>query len=152
MFEDKEFQKALGVALHLLQARDRLESEIRDRLSQRGFLPETTAKVLEHLRSLQYVDDKRTLHKSVENRARYRNHGKKKIYYDLLRRGADPVLLEQELEHISPEDQLQSALELLQKRYKPEEKSEKILRFLFSRGFESEIAYQALNDFKAPSE
>ncbi|MBP9128299.1 MAG: regulatory protein RecX [Elusimicrobia bacterium] len=79
-------QKAMDSALKLLSFRARSESELSDRLGQKGFSPEVLASVLVRLRELGLVNDKNLAQDLVDIQRRS-GRGDHRIRHELKKRG-----------------------------------------------------------------
>lgn len=113
-------ERAWSYLLDLLARRDYTEAELRERLSRRGVPARDADGMLERLRELRLVDDARFAESYVATRRRSR--GRIALRAELRRKGVDPALVERELEPLSRERQVATALALLERfawRYRP---------------------------------
>jgi regulatory protein len=79
-------QKAMDAALKLLSFRARSESELSDRLGQKGFSHEVITSVLGRLRELGFINDKNLARDLVESQRRS-GRGDHRIRRELIKRG-----------------------------------------------------------------
>jgi regulatory protein len=86
-------QAALAAAVTLLARRDYCSTELRARLTSRGFEPETVRATLEELHTRHYLDDERYARQFVDAHAR-RGHGPVRIRHELAELGLKPELAE----------------------------------------------------------
>jgi len=92
---------------------------------------------------IRFLNDSQYIQDFIESRSQHKRHGKKKLFYDLMRRGADPEAVKNQLADLSHESQLESALTLLKRRLTPEDPLLKGARFLQAKGFESSVIREA---------
>lgn len=111
--------KTRRIALDLLGIRDRTVHEMRERLAKRECDASDIDTVVADLEALGLLDDRKFVQRWVETRRQRRPEGVPKVMRDLLRRGVDKSIIEQELAEL--DDALGSreeALELLRRNRK----------------------------------
>lgn len=134
------------MAIRLLSYRWRSETELRDRLTQKGIDPTEIELTIGRLSEEGWIDDERFAREYVRSRAR--RHGRRRIGMDLRRLGVDDEAvsraLSEELDQDREDEILLSAAkkktETLCRRYGNEYTAseagrKKLARFLLSRGY-----------------
>lgn len=138
-----EFQAALGVALRRLKTSDRFESEVRRALAD--FSPETTDKVVQHLREKRVLNDQRLAGALVERNVGRSAIGANKLRAKLETRGAPDSEVEAALASAA-EKEPELATNLLVAKFPGRIEGDRARagRFLFSRGFDEDVVESAL--------
>ena len=79
------YTAALKTALNIVGFKDNTEEQIRDKLTERGYRPETVGEVLSFLVGKGYVDETRMLERTVHLLAEGRGYGRRRIREELKR-------------------------------------------------------------------
>jgi len=131
-------------ALRLLARREHSRQELERKLSPHAASPEALGKLLGLLQEKNQLSEARY----AEERARWlsRKYGAAKIRQDLKAKGVSEDLVAR---FASPQDELQKAREILERKYRApaatREETAKRMRFLQSRGFSSEVIFTLLS-------
>jgi regulatory protein len=131
--------------LHYLAYRPRSEAEIRSYLLRRGYQPDVSDRVLEKLRSLNYVDDGSFARNWALAKAQSRGYGPKRIEQELRTKGIVPSVIREVIrETLDHCDEKTQAKKLLAKRFHSENfRDLKTLRraaaFLQRRGYSNQV-------------
>ena len=107
-----------ATALRILGRREHSSKELKDKLKQRGFTAKNINSVVENLIDLNFLSDERFTEVYVRSRFKYKKKSPKAIYYDLLKKGVDKELIQNELEAIDEEKIFENARELAMKKFK----------------------------------
>jgi regulatory protein len=141
-------QEALGEAYRCLGARDRTVAEVRGHLQRKGVAADAVQSALQELSELGYLDDERFARRFAEDRRLLDGWGSERIGARLRALGVDRALVEQVLGAHSFEDELGGALQLLRRRWGqlpiPDGDRQRALGLLARRGYELELAYDAV--------
>ena len=97
MKDDKAIQKALGRALNLISYRQRTESELRNRLSER-FDSSVVNVAIERLKEQGLIDDAKFAVEWADTRSRLSPRSSRMIVRELVSKGVDPSLAEVSVE------------------------------------------------------
>jgi regulatory protein len=143
--------RAKQQAYRLLTYRSQTARELRDRLLQRGYTTTIIAEVLRQLASDGYIDDRRVALDWVRYRLQTKPMGRRRIAWELQRRGVPPELLEEILTEVYSEfDEATLAEQAARKRLRwrelpcsPHER-QRFARYLISLGFEADAVAAAL--------
>ena len=125
---------AFDTAIRFLSRNMRTESEIRQKLEDKGYSSEDADSAVEKLRSYGYLND--SAYANAYVRTYGKDRGKLRLRYELGAKGIDGKVIEEAL----PENEEQIARSLAQKKSKKYPEKEKMVRFLMSRGFEYETS------------
>jgi len=137
--------------LHYLGYRPRSEAEIRGYLLRRGHPRAVSDRVLEKLRSLNYVDDGSFARDWALTKAQSRGYGPGRIEQELRAKGIAPSVIRQVIqETVAHCDERTRAKQLLAKRFRSEDfRDPKTLRraiaFLRYRGYRDEVISDLLH-------
>ena len=145
MDDDK---RARDLAFRAVNNRERTEQELREYLERKRLdAPEIEAAIAE-LVSLGFVDDAEYAQRFADDRRLLDQWGSERIARDLARRGVGTDAIEGALSGLERTDELQAAVELLDRRYRTpfdgDRDRDKAWRLLVRRGYEAEIAYEAV--------
>ncbi len=105
-------------ALRMLARREHSSKELKDKLKTRGYSAENIETVVAELVELNLLSDERFTEIYVRSRFSYKKKSPKAIYYDLLKKGVDKALIENELDTLDEEDVFANARELAAKKLK----------------------------------
>jgi regulatory protein len=143
-------EAALSIAHVFLNRRERTEHEVREHLLRRHAEPDTTEAVLRELTAQGYLDDGRFARLFIQDKRDLSRWGRGRIQRALIQRGVarDIAELALDRELASEEDELQRAVEVLDDRFPipvlTGRERERALGFLLRRGYEYELAAQAI--------
>ena len=141
-----DYKKALNYALHLLSSREYSRFELYIKLAKK-FSAEHSKAVLKVCDDYGYVSDKRCVQMLI-NHMYSAHYGQKRLFLEAVKRRLDKNLVYDMSQDV---EWLNIALDLLHKKYKvlPADTLErqKILAFLYRRGFSASVCYQALENF-----
>lgn len=150
-----DFKKALDYAFMLLKYRNRTEKEIREKLKKKKYPPDTAENVVNKLKDLKFVDDK----KFAEEFTKYnleKGKGIILIRLELLRKGIAREILDPAIEEFKPsrEQEYENAKILFYKKLKscrklPVEKIySRISGHLARKGFSVETINRLFSEWK----
>jgi regulatory protein len=134
-------------AVEALSHRERTVAELTEWLEARGFARAEIEAAIDRLIEDGAVDDERFAIRFAEDKRELRGWGPDRIREGLARRGLDRELIDAALEGDGHSTQLERAIELLERRGDPpvdERSRARALAFLARRGYEAELAYDAV--------
>jgi regulatory protein len=139
-------QQAMNAAVRILTHRDHSRYELKQKLQQRGFGGKVIDTVIAECERLNYINDPRTAHVYILQLKR-KCFGKRYIRMALKKKRLGGTAIEKILpENYSEADERENAGKLLEKKKErferepdPRKKSDKIYRFLYSRGFSKDV-------------
>ena len=144
---DDAFERALTA----LASKERTVAELERWLGEREFSPEQIAAALERLIEDGALDDERFARRFAEDKRELRGWGPERIREALAGRGLEPGLIEAAIGAEDATEQLERAIELLERRGEPatdEGSRARALAYLARRGYDSEAAYEAVRGFE----
>lgn len=147
---ETRLQQALDLAYRHLGKRDRTEAELRRHLAARDVDEQSIDSAVEALVRQGYVDDARYARTFAEERRALDDWGAERIERRLLDLGVAPQLVAETLSD-RDEDELQAAVALLRRRFREapstDRERDRALGVLARKGYDSELAYEAVRAF-----
>ena len=144
-------QHALDLSYRYLGFRDRTVVEVRRHLEAKRVEPDTIEQSLAELLELGYLDDARFAQRFVEDRRTLDHWGNERIERKLLASGVAADLVAAALAQRADGGELEAALTVLARRFHEppatERDRERALGFLVRKGYELEIAYDAIRAY-----
>src|SRR3954469_14566901 len=145
---ERRREEAFDAAWRFLARRERTEAEVRARLERNDVEPALVQTVLDELRDGGYIDDAGYAQRFAEDRRNLDGWGAERIERRLSELGVARELIRAALAGDGGHDELDAAYELLARRFPrppdtPRER-ERALGFLVRKGYELELAYDAL--------
>ena len=138
---------ALDKALTYITATQKTEKQVRDYLQKKGYVEAVVEYVVEKMRGYNFLNDKGYAQDYVNEVSGKK--GGKLIKMELRKRGVSDAEIDEAISSIPTEEQVQSAFQILQKylRCKERDKAtlQKAFRYLLGKGFDYEIAKDALS-------
>ena len=138
---------AFKVAFAALRIKERTNAELTAWLERRGYGAEEVQAVIGRLVDMGELDDERFARVYAEDKRDLRGWGAERIREALLARGVSPSLAEAAVEADSHEAQVRRARNLLTgraQRLAKDADRARALGYLTRRGYEYEIAYEAI--------
>ena len=136
-------QRVKQAAYRLLAYRSQTSNELSERLQQRGYTTTLIAEVLSQLAADGYIDDRRVALDWARYRLQARPMGRRRLAWELQRRGLNSELLEEVLRQVYSEfDEAMLAEQAARKRLRSKEvprsprERQRFIRYLMSLGFE----------------
>jgi regulatory protein len=147
-----QLQDALDLSFAYLGHRDRTVAEVRRHLERKRVEPAGIDAAIAELSRQGYLDDARYARRFGEDRRRLDSWGADRIERRLLALGIEPALAAGAVRADDGHDELAAAVALLRRRLaRPPESDrdrERALGFLARRGYELELAYDAVRAFE----
>lgn len=148
---DKEKQCAMEISLQLLSYRIRSRREISEKLEKRRISTEAVEATLAKLEQAGYINDNAFAGTWVNERIEIHGYGRQRIKSELLSKGIDAEVIEEELDRAySAEKEEHAALVLARKRlprYAGLDEAvvrRRLMQVLLRRGFSAQMAQKAL--------
>ena len=146
-----QLQEALDLGFSYLGHRDRTVAEVRRHLERKRVEPAAIDGALAELGRLGYLDDARYAQRFAEDRRRLDAWGAERIERRLVALGVPPEVAAAAIGTNDDHDELAAAVELLRRRIgRPPDTDrdrERALGLLARRGYELELAYDAVRAF-----
>jgi regulatory protein len=147
-----QLQAALDLSFTYLGHRDRTVAEVRRHLERKRVEPAGIDAAIEELERMQYLDDARFARRFAEDRRRLDAWGADRIERRLLALGVEPGLAGAAIAEGDGHDELAAAVDVLRRRVRRAPRTdrdrERALGVLARRGYELELAYDAVRAFE----
>jgi len=147
-----QLQEALDLSFSYLGHRDRTVAEVRRHLERKRVEPAAIDGALAELGRLGYLDDSRYAQSFAEDRRRLDAWGAERIERRLVALGVPPEVAAAAIGTNDDHDELAAAVDLLRRRIgRPPDTDrdrERALGLLARRGYELELAYDAVRAFE----
>jgi regulatory protein len=141
------FERAVGT----LGQRERTTAELESWLAERGYAPAEVEAAIERLTAIGELDDERFARRYAEDKRELRGWGADRIREALVAKGLDRATIDAAVGGAAADEELARAIALLERRGRPavdEASRTRALGFLARRGYESELAYEAVRVYE----
>ena len=138
-------------SLEALSHRERTIAELIAWLGERDYESGEVEEAVERLVEAGALDDERFAREFAADKRDLRGWGPERIRGALAERGLDAATIEAALAADGPGEQLERAIAMLERRGEPpddERSRARALAYLARRGYDSEIAYEAVRGFE----
>jgi regulatory protein len=147
-----QLQEALDQGFSYLGHRDRTVAEVRRHLERKRIEPGGIDAALAELQRMGYLDDARFVQRFAEDRRRLDGWGTDRIERRLTALGIEPGLIASGLTGEAGHDELAAAIAVLKRRFQAapstDRERERALGLLARRGYELDLAYEAVRSFE----
>jgi regulatory protein len=137
-----------AAALRLLGRRDYTRTELRSKLTTRGYPGDVVNDVLTQLAADRLVDDRRAADAHVRTASRVKGRGRQRIARELTARGVDAEVAAQALGQISPDDERAALRRVLARTPLPSHPTpaerRRVFQRLVRRGFSIDLVVKML--------
>lgn len=144
----QEDERALRFAYEALNRRERTVAELRTVLERKRVEPAAIEATVSELCASGWLDDTRYARRFAEDKRALDRWGSERIARDLRRRGVAPDVVEDVVAGQAREDELATALLLLEQRMpvppSDDRGRSRAWGLLIRRGYESDLAYEAV--------
>lgn len=147
-------EKALKKAADQCVRREQCASDIKQKLMRWQVSPDTVDEIIEHLKKENFIDEDRYTGFYVKDKFNINGWGKIKIAYMLRKKRIPEKIITKHLQEISEDAYRKKCRELAAQKaadlkYDASDKSKaKLMRFLSSRGFESDLVKQTTDEIE----
>lgn len=142
---NKFFQKAAAFCAY----QERCTSEVREKLYDWEVPQDDVQAIIERLIEEKYLNEERFAKIYAGSKFRTKKWGKLKIKYMLKQKGISTVLITKGLQEINPDDYYEALLTIASQKkesMKGKYDKAKLYNFLVSKGFESDLIREAVNE------
>jgi regulatory protein len=143
----RERERALQLAYRAVGRRERTVAELRTLLERKRVEPEAIDDAVTELIQAGLLDDARYASRFAEDKRELERWGSERIARELQRRGVPPALIETAIADRSREAELETAMLVLEQRVpapRDDRDRDRAWRLLVRRGYEAEVAYEAV--------
>ena len=150
----ENFESAKEIALNFMSYRVRSKSEIIQKLKKSKFDNNTIDEVLIYFEENNLINDKEFASLYIQDKLNLNNWSKKKIKYELLKKGLNKSIIDSALDELFDIDieydkaynLLKSKIPLWEKKYDKYKLKQKCYQFLYSKGFEYSIISNIIDE------
>ena len=148
-----EVKSALNKAAALCSAGEKSVSDIRTKLEKWDLSTDEMAWIIQTLINERFIDHQRFASFFVKDKFRFNKWGKRKIAFELSRKGIEQDIIQEALQTIDDADYAIVIKEILTvklrqiKNKDPWQTKSALLRFGTSKGFETDAILQTINKF-----
>ncbi|MCU0355538.1 MAG: recombination regulator RecX [Cytophagales bacterium] len=131
---------------------ERTQQEVREKLLGYGLDEDEAEELIVRLLQENYVNEERFARTFAGGKFRLKKWGRLKIRGELKARGLSAYCVQKGMEEINPDQYWETLLELaeqknaLEKEPNPMARKQKIVRFLLGKGYEQDLAWEAVNE------
>ena len=148
--KEDNYLKCKNTALRIVEKTFKSEKELRDKLILKGYENEEIDKTIKFLKKYSFISDDNYTKMYVKDKSRLQ--GKKKIKYDLMKKGISENIIEEEISNIDRDDEREIAYNLAIKKYNTIAKreddkfklSQKLYRYLLTKGYDYDTVSYAV--------
>lgn len=156
--KEDNYIKCKGAALRIIEKTIKTESEIKKKLLLKGYDDETINRTIDFLKEYNFLNDESYATMYVRDKSK--GQGKNKIKYDLIKKGLDEDTILEAIAKIDSDNEENIAYEMALKKYNTIKKretdsyklSQKLYRFLLSKGYGYDIASRVIKSITNPSD
>lgn len=154
VFSSQEKQ-GLIYGIRLLKISKRSEANLKSRLREKGYPHEAIHKITQTLKNQKYLDDQALARDFVYWAARGKSLGRKRIWFELKKRGLPENVIAEALNGYDLRDEKQLAQALALARYQklnalhPQARRKRVYDFLVRRGFDYETCRDIVTNLES---
>lgn len=152
---DEQEKQAMVSALRLLTATPKSKKHLKEKLLRKGFPENIVENVFGKLEKQGLLNEKKYASAVFETFAHYKPSGRKKIAFEMQKRGITQGLIAGALRNYSPEEEHEKAVELAKNKtlrwqaMDPMKRRKKLYDFLVRRGFDFTVARDAVQKIQS---
>ena len=140
--KEDNFLKCKEAAFRIVERTFKSEKELREKLFLKGYDNDAISRTINVLKEYNFINDENYVKMYVKDKIKLQ--GKKKIKYDLARKGINDKIIEEEIYNVDNDEERNTAYNLALKKYNTINKreddkfklSQKLYRFLLSKGYD----------------
>jgi regulatory protein len=147
IIEEDNYIKAKTTALKTIERAYKTEKEIRDKLEKNEYPEDSIERVLEFLKSYEFINDEKFTKMFVQDKIK--KYGKNKIKFDLIKKGINEKVVEENLNSMNDTNEKDTAKKLAEKKLRALQGKygegviySKVANYLSSKGF----SFDVIND------
>ena len=151
-------KQAFVTSLRLLSATPKSRKFLQKRLEERGFRSEVVVKVLNQLEKQGLMNDRSLAQSLFQTMVTQRPSGRKRIAFELERKGIDSALIHELLQKYGPEEERERAIHLARQKLDRWQRLDQMKRrkktydFLVRRGFDFSLSREVVNEVESGSD
>ncbi|SHE61911.1 regulatory protein [Thermoanaerobacter uzonensis DSM 18761] len=139
-------RQASDYAFKLLSRKMLTEKELSQKLEMKGFEENIIKSVIEKLKNYNYINDEVYTKLFIEQKIN-QLYSRRKIYYELVKKGISKELIQESLNNFYPEEkEVEIIKKIIEKKLKSQEETKKLKNYLYNNGFQVENISDALKE------
>ncbi len=145
-----DFEKAKEKAIGFISRRRLSKKELSDKLTKASFSDETVGKVILWAEEYGFLNDFEYAKSYISDAVHIKKHGMRKIRFDLKNKGIDDFIIDDVLFEMDEIDETKAIKDIIAKRLddvSDRKKTDKVIRFLVSRGYRFSDIKKRLNEY-----
>lgn len=150
--EKESFSRCKETALRIIEKSYKTEKEVREKLKQKGYEENAIDYGIKFLKEYSFINDMYYAKAFISDKLN--SMGSQKIKYNLIQKGIDKEIIEEELININKENERSIALDMAKKKLEIIKKKEndnykissKLYRHLISKGYEMSIVSDVVKE------
>ena len=148
---NEQEKQATITALRLLTATPKSKARLKQKLKEKGYPSQVIDGTLSRLEREGLLNDKNFAFSVFQTFSQYRPSGRKRIAFEMKKRGIGEGMIDKILEKFDPESERQAALQLAEtklnrwQKLEPTKWRKKIYDFLIRRGFDFTLAREIVD-------
>ena len=152
IISEANYLKCKETSLRIITRSYKTESEMENRLFEKGYDKKEIDRTMEFLKEYKFIDNRAYAEMYVKDRLR--SQGIQKIKYALLRKGIDEEEIEEVLNHVDRNSEEEVGVQLAIKKYKQlikkeediQKRKNKLGMYLASRGYEYSLVKEIVKE------
>lgn len=156
--EKESLSRCKESALRIIEKSYKTEKEVRDKLKQKGYEENAITYSIEFLKKYNFLNDNYYAKAYISDKLS--SMGSQKIKYNLIQKGINKEIIEEELVNINKENERNVALDIAKKKFEIIKKKEngsykisgKLYRYLISKGYEISIVSDIVKEIMSLDE
>ncbi len=149
MIDSDAFHRARELAVAYIGIdHSKSSGRVRDNLRKKGVDDKTAERVIEYLKSIDYIDDRRAARRVARRYKGSRLRSRRAMFYVFLQNGIDREIAEDEAKAL--DDDRNTALELCDAMYAGREEVDDldVMKLLTRRGYHAALALDVIKEFR----
>ena len=143
---------ALMCAADLLSRQEQSEARLRQKLAMRKYPQNEIDEAINKLKQNNYLDDKSTCENQFDILYQSKRYSAQQICFKLINYGFERQLVESFIPADIDEHDREVAVKMLRSKFKTLPDDRKMYQFLSTKGFNSSVASDSIDDFKSQFE
>ncbi len=155
---EEQRKQAWMISLRLLAATPKSRKELTRKLTEKGFDPGIVEETLDGLEQKGLLSDRAYAQNLISRFVNEKPSGKRKISFELKRRGVPGKIQQELLDGISVEQETENARDLARlkwerfKSLEPEKRKKRVYDFLLRRGFDFNLVRDVMQEITADAD
>lgn len=147
---NEQEKQAFITSLRLLAATPKSRRILKTKLSDKGFDEQVVQRILEKLERQGLLNDRNYALSVMQLFTDYRPSGRRRIAFELEKRGIQKALIQDVIQNYAPEEERQNAFELAKQKwekwvqFEKGKRRKKVYDFLVRRGFDYTLSREVL--------